>query len=199
MAIATSALEMRSPAVSSMSISRGGGAGHTCLARSSKSSVVSPIAETTTTTSWPAFLVSTMRSATRRIRSASATDDPPYFCTTSATLRTSQPRECPPKDKGSRNRSLPLHLPVAWLTMSDRLARTSVPIHPPIAARWSPRAFDANAVLNHDDLTALLEAARWAATWGHREPVRYVVGCRGREEQDGFRGDETFATIAGLL
>jgi hypothetical protein len=27
-----------------------------------------------------------MRSATRRIRSASATEDPPYFCTTSATV-----------------------------------------------------------------------------------------------------------------
>ncbi len=84
-AIATSALEMRSPEVSSMSISRAGGAGHTCSARSSSSSVVSPIAETTTTTSLPAFLVSTMRSATRRIRSASDTEDPPYFCTTSAT------------------------------------------------------------------------------------------------------------------
>lgn len=83
--------------------------------------------------------------------------------------------------------------------MSDRLARTSVPIHPPIAARWSPRAFDANAVLSSDDLTALLEAARWAATWGQREPVRYVVGVRGREEQDGFRGDEMFTTVAGLL
>ncbi|CDO07690.1 nitroreductase [Mycolicibacterium cosmeticum] len=83
--------------------------------------------------------------------------------------------------------------------MSDRLARTSVPIHPPIAARWSPRAFDANAVLSPDDLTALLEAARWAATWGQREPVRYVVGFRGREEQDGFRGDEMFTTVAGLL
>ena len=86
-AIATSALEIRSPAVSSMSISRAGGAGHTCLARSSRSSVVSPMAETTTTTSLPAFLVSTMRSATRRIRSASDTEDPPYFCTTSATAK----------------------------------------------------------------------------------------------------------------
>ena len=56
MAIATSALEMRSPEVSSMSISRAGGAGHTCLARSSRSSVVSPIAETTTTTSLPGLL-----------------------------------------------------------------------------------------------------------------------------------------------
>ena len=70
-----------------MSSSRGGGAGQTCPARSSSSSVVSPIADTTTTTSLPCFLVSTMRSATRRIRSASATEDPPYFCTTSATVR----------------------------------------------------------------------------------------------------------------
>ncbi|SKV10419.1 Uncharacterised protein [Mycobacteroides abscessus subsp. abscessus] len=85
MAIATRALDIRSPAVRSMSSSRGGGAGQTCWARSSSSSVVSPIAETTTTTSLPFFLVSTMRSATLRIRSAVATDDPPYFWTTSAT------------------------------------------------------------------------------------------------------------------
>ena len=48
-AIASSAIEMRSPAVSSMSSSRGDGSGDTCWARSSSSSVVSPIAETTTT------------------------------------------------------------------------------------------------------------------------------------------------------
>jgi nitroreductase len=72
----------------------------------------------------------------------------------------------------------------------DRLARTSVPIHPPIAARWSPRAFDPSAVVSRHDLTALVEAARWSATWGHREPVRYVVG---------IRGHETFTTLAGLL
>ena len=84
-AIATSALLIRSPAVSSMSISRGGGAGLTCSARSSSSSVVSPIAETTTTTSLPSLCVRTIRSATRLMRSASWTDDPPYFCTTRAT------------------------------------------------------------------------------------------------------------------
>ena len=43
--------------------------------------------------SLPAFLVSTMRSATRRIRSASDTEDPPYFCTTSATVCPSKMRE----------------------------------------------------------------------------------------------------------
>jgi nitroreductase len=73
---------------------------------------------------------------------------------------------------------------------TDRLARTRVPIHPPIAARWSPRAFNPLATVTSEQLTALLEAARWAATWGHRQPVRFVVG---------LRDDDTFTTIAGLL
>ncbi len=84
MAIASSAIEIRSPAVSSMSSSRGGGSAETCLASSTRSSVLSPIAETTTTTSWPACLVATTRSATRRIRAASPTEVPPYFWTISA-------------------------------------------------------------------------------------------------------------------
>lgn len=75
-------------------------------------------------------------------------------------------------------------------TPTDRWAETSVPIHPDLAARWSPRAFDPDAVLSRDDLTALLEAARWAATWGRRQPVRFVVGVR---------GDHAFTTLAGLL
>ncbi|MGV0815312.1 nitroreductase family protein [Mycolicibacterium boenickei] len=75
-------------------------------------------------------------------------------------------------------------------TPSGRSAATSVPIHPDLAARWSPRAFDPDAVITADQLTALLEAARWAASWGHRQPVRFVVGVR---------ADETFATLAGLL
>ncbi len=39
-------------------------------------------------------------------------------------------------------------------------------------------------------MTALLEAARWAATWGRRQPVRFVVG---------LRGDATYTTLAELL
>jgi nitroreductase len=71
-----------------------------------------------------------------------------------------------------------------------RRAQTQVPIHPDIAARWSPRMFDGDAVLKADDLVAVLEAARWAATWGHRQPVRFLVGQR---------GDETFSGISELL
>lgn len=72
----------------------------------------------------------------------------------------------------------------------DRSAHTSVPIHPAIAARWSPRAFDPTAELSDGDLQALLEAARWAATWGRRQPVRFVVG---------IRGTEAFGVLSGLL
>lgn len=80
---------------------------------------------------------------------------------------------------------------------SDREARTRVPIHPPIAQRWSPRAFDPDAMVTVEQLTALLEAARWAATWGGRQPVRFMVGMRRRP---GDRpGDDTFETLAGLL
>jgi nitroreductase len=74
--------------------------------------------------------------------------------------------------------------------VTNRLADTRVPIHEPIAARWSPRAFDAEATVTLEQLTALLEAARWAATWGHRQPVRFVVG---------LRGDATFDALAATL
>lgn len=83
-----------------------------------------------------------------------------------------------------------------------RHADTRVPIHPPIAARWSPRAFDPAAVVTVEQLTALLEAARWAPTWGHRQPVRFVVGVRrraGAERPGDLPGDDTFTTLAGLL
>ena len=50
--------------------------------------------------------------------------------------------------------------------------------------------FDGDAALEADDLVAVLEAARWAATWGHRQPVRFLVG---------LRGDETNTKIAELL
>jgi len=53
-AIARRAIEMRSPADRRISISRSGGASVRAAAESSKSSVVSPIADTTTTTRCPA-------------------------------------------------------------------------------------------------------------------------------------------------
>jgi nitroreductase len=69
-------------------------------------------------------------------------------------------------------------------------AETRVPIHPDIAARWSPRMFDPETELTAEQVIAVLEAARWAATWGHRQPVRFIVG---------LRGDGTFGAITELL
>ena len=74
---------MRSPVLTSMSYSRGGWVALTELARWMRSSVVFPMALTTATTSVPCRSVRAMWSATARIRSASPTEVPPNFWTTS--------------------------------------------------------------------------------------------------------------------
>ncbi len=82
MASDTSAIASRSPAVSSMSSSRRCGIGVISCAIFVSASVVPPIADTTTTTRFPAARVATTRRATRRIPLMSATELPPYFWTT---------------------------------------------------------------------------------------------------------------------
>jgi len=74
--------------------------------------------------------------------------------------------------------------------MSDKDTETSVPIHPLLAARWSPRALDPDAVVTDEQLRAVLEAARWAPSNGNTQPARYLVGRR---------GDETYARLFDLL
>jgi nitroreductase len=74
--------------------------------------------------------------------------------------------------------------------MSDRDAETSVPVHPLIAARWSPRALDPDGKVTDEQLRAVLEAARWAPSNGNTQPARFLVGRR---------GDDTFERIFDLL
>jgi nitroreductase len=69
-------------------------------------------------------------------------------------------------------------------------AETSVPVHPLIAARWSPRALDPDGKVTDEQLRAVLEAARWAPSHGNTQPARFLVGRR---------GDETFARLFSLL
>jgi len=69
-------------------------------------------------------------------------------------------------------------------------AETSVPVHPLIAARWSPRALDPDGKVTDEQLRAVLEAARWAPSHGNTQPARFLVGRR---------GDETYARIFDLL
>src|SRR3954467_13945714 len=75
-------IEIRSPAVNSMSSSRGSGRSVISEAIASRSSVVVPIALTTTITPFPASRACTTRSATDSRRSTEPTDVPPNFMTT---------------------------------------------------------------------------------------------------------------------
>lgn len=54
-------------------------------------------------------------------------------------------------------------------------------LHPMLAARWSPRAFDPVTPLTAVELSSLIEAARWAPSAGNTQPWRFVVGLRDEE------------------
>jgi len=69
-------------------------------------------------------------------------------------------------------------------------AKTSVPIHSLLANRKSPRSLDSTVVMSKDDVTAVLEAARWAPSSNNMQPWRFFVGQR---------GDNVFASILDSL
>lgn len=75
--------------------------------------------------------------------------------------------------------------------MTDKPARTSVEVHELIARRWSPRAFDPEGKVDETQLRALLEAARWAPSFGNTQPARYLVGRRGTATFDRLLGTLT--------
>jgi nitroreductase len=54
-------------------------------------------------------------------------------------------------------------------------------LHPLLAGRWSPRAFDPVAVLTPAELSSLVEAARWAPSAANRQPWRFLIGLRDEE------------------
>ncbi len=63
-------------------------------------------------------------------------------------------------------------------------------IHPLIAARRSPRAFDPARPVSDEAVYAMLEAARWAPSAFNSQPWRFIVGRK---------GDETYARILDAL
>lgn len=54
-------------------------------------------------------------------------------------------------------------------------AITQVPIDQTIANRWSGRAYDAAKPVTHEQVIALLEAARWAPSCYGDQPWRFIV------------------------
>ncbi|GAA3159718.1 nitroreductase family protein [Planomonospora alba] len=89
-------------------------------------------------------------------------------------------------------------------TNMTKTAATSVPVHPLLAERWSPRGFDAAHTLGEARLHALLEAARWAPSANNSQPWRFLVTRRG---EDAFTrlldllnpGNRVWAGAAGAL
>jgi nitroreductase len=61
-------------------------------------------------------------------------------------------------------------------------ATTRAPIHDLLAARWSPRAFDPERDVTREQITALVEAARWAPSCFGDEPWRFLVWHRTTDE-----------------
>jgi nitroreductase len=90
------------------------------------------------------------------------------------------------------------------MTPSDKTARTAALLHPLLAARWSPRAFDPAHELAPEQFTCLLEAARWAPSASNTQPWRFAVTLRGSAEHAAVlealaSGNRTWAHAASAL
>ena len=86
----------------------------------------------------------------------------------------------------------------------SKTAVTAVPLHPLLAERWSPRGLDAAHEVTEDQLTALLEAARWAPSASNTQPWRFAVARRGTRTFGDVRdalasGNQLWAHAASAL
>ena len=75
----------------------------------------------------------------------------------------------------------------------DKTAVTAVPVLKAIAERWSPRAYDATHKISDAEVTALLEAARWAPSANNIQPWRFTVIKR----EDALYGDLVQLGLSG--
>jgi nitroreductase len=86
----------------------------------------------------------------------------------------------------------------------SKAANLSYPIHELLAKRWSPYAFSSQPV-SDEDIRALFEAARWAASSYNEQPWRYIVATRkDSEEFDRLvsclvEGNQPWAKLAPVL
>jgi nitroreductase len=85
-----------------------------------------------------------------------------------------------------------------------KTASTTVPVHPLLAERWSPRGFDRAHEIGDEALAALLEAARWAPSAQNSQPWRFLVTRRGEPAHDRLYaalapGNQAWAGAASAL
>jgi nitroreductase len=67
-------------------------------------------------------------------------------------------------------------------TETPAINPTAHPVHPLIAARWSPRAFSERHV-EPEVLRSVLEAARWAPSASNMQPWHFLVATLGDPEE----------------
>lgn len=89
-------------------------------------------------------------------------------------------------------------------TPHGKTATTSVPLHPLLAERWSPRGFDPGHSVSDVQVSALLEAARWAPSASNSQPWRFLVARRGEEAYGALyaalaEGNQAWAGAASAL
>ena len=77
-------------------------------------------------------------------------------------------------------------------------------LHPLLAGRFSPTAFDRRHVVTDADVELLLDAARWAPSAGNSQPWAFVVARRGDTHHDRLvrhlaPSSARWAPTAGLL
>src|SRR5687767_13588905 len=65
---------------------------------------------------------------------------------------------------------------------AQKQATPDHPIHELLVKRWSPYAF-ADRPVSDDDLRALFEAARWAASSYNEQPWRYLVATKAKPDE----------------
>jgi nitroreductase len=88
--------------------------------------------------------------------------------------------------------------------IAPRFAQTDAPLIGALVERWSPRAYDRDAVVSPDVVDVLLEAARWAPSANNSQPWRFVVAHRGSPEftaiHDALMGfNQAWADSAAVL
>ncbi|HET9516509.1 MAG TPA: nitroreductase family protein [Actinoplanes sp.] len=86
----------------------------------------------------------------------------------------------------------------------QKLAVTQAPLHPLLAGRWSPRGFNHTHQVSPQQVTALIEAARWSPSAMNGQPWRFVVTHRGEPAFDRLfetlnDGNKLWAGAASVL
>ena len=67
-------------------------------------------------------------------------------------------------------------------------ALTQVAINETIANRWSGRAYNSEKIVNHDQIIALVEAARWAPSCFGDQPWRFILCNKNTDAQSWQQG-----------